>query len=715
MVVEALLVALVLVVAVLMAVDLARTPSEMPLGQAGGQGHGTGRDLIQAPGDIGTGEADPEPAGSRMGVAAPEAARFPDRQRSRTGPTPGQGSHGPLRNWTVRSRLLLLAVIPTVTTIAFGIVLVTSSLRRVSTDPLTGSVSHGTIGSALVYGAVVIIVVLLALLLTSVVARSIVEPLRKLQDGALEMTEVLPDAVRRISETDGEGVPFTVRPIGVDSQDEIGVVARAFDQVSEEALRLAANESALRGNVSAIFVNLSRRSQSLVERQISLIDDLEQGEQDAERLANLFKMDHLATRMRRNSENLLVLAGHELFSRGNQPVALVDVIRAAVSEIEEYERVRLDVQQGIMVDGPAVNDVVHTVAELAENATSLSAAGTDVRISGHLLSSGGALIDITDQGVGMSAHELERANWQLENPPLVDVDVSRRMGLFVVGRLAQRYGIRVRLRPAPNGGVTAMVWLPDELIAHESPAAQPRLGGLGAAGTGSLGAEPLWPRGASGMDGNGRRTEQEVIEARAPRFAPLRADGPDEPVNPRQIPSPDPAAAADGEAGIARRETATLGGEALTGTEESSGYGGVIVPPAQGGGEQRLPVFEAVESDWFRRVHKRFGLSATTAEANDGWVSPADDGWRAAETVASPSSSGVTDAGLPKRIPQANLVPGAVTGAPPVDASTRTRPAGDPRSPAATRERFASFQRGVTEGRAAADPGADPGGEDERS
>ena len=773
MVVEALLVALVLMVAVLMAVDLARTPSETPLRQAGGQGHNAGRDFVRAPGGTGTGEAWAEPAGSRMTTAPPEAAPFrrrPDdisapaagRQRSRTGPAPGQGSRSQLKNWPVRSRLLLLAVIPALTTVAFGIVLVTSSLRRASVHSFTGSVSHGAIVSALVYGTVVVIVVLLALLLTSVVARSIVEPLHRLQDGALEMTEVLPDAVRRISETDGEGVPLNVRPIGVDSRDEIGVVAHAFDQVSEEALRLAAEEAALRGNVSAIFVNLSRRSQSLVERQISLIDGLEQGEQDAERLANLFKMDHLATRMRRNSENLLVLAGHELLSRGNQPVALVDVIRAALSEIEEYERVGLDVQQGLLVSGPAVNDVVHTVAELAENATSLSAAGTDVKISGHLLTSGGALIDITDQGVGMSAHEMERANWQLDNPPLVDVNVSRRMGLFVVGRLAQRHGIRVRLRPAPNGGVTALVWLPDELVANEGTAGQSRLGGLRAAGPGSPEANPHWPRRASGMDPDGRRTAQEVTAARSPRFAPLRTDGPDAPVDPRRIAGPDSAATAYGEAAIAGRETATMGGEAaadltrgaggtasLHGTglpvaggiddappagaspagaspagaspaasapfssETSSAHSSVIVPPAEGAEGQRLPVFEAVESDWFRRVHKRFGLSASAAEANDGWASPADDGWRAAETVASPSSSGVTEAGLPKRVPQANLVPGTVTGPQPTAASTN--PAGPPRSAITTRERLASFQRGITQGRAAASPAEDPGGEDESS
>ena len=272
-----------------------------------------------------------------------------------------------------------------------------------------------------------------------------------------------------------------VTPIDVDSTDEIGEVARAFDQVHREAVRLAANEAALRGNINAMFVNLSRRSQTLVERQIRLIDDLEQGEQDSERLANLFQMDHLATRMRRNSENLLVLAGHELSRRWSEPVALVNVLRAAVSEIEHYERVIPDMQPGISVRGQAVNDVVHLLSELAENATTFSPAETLVHVSGYSLNSGGVLLDITDQGVGMGAEEMAHANWRLDNPPVVDVAVSRRMGLFVVARLAARHGIHVRLRPASKGGLTALVWLPDEVVTRETPASLVDLRPMGAA------------------------------------------------------------------------------------------------------------------------------------------------------------------------------------------------------------------------------------------
>src|SRR4029077_9157483 len=323
--------------------------------------------------------------------------------------------------------------------------------------------------TAIITGLVILFVLALALFFTVVVARSMVRPLRRLRAGALEVAGVrLPETVRRMSEGEGEGPSSDIEPIEVDSTDEIGEVARAFDQVHREAVRLASNEAALRGNVNAMFVNLSRRSQSLVERQIRLIDDLEQGEQDPERLGNLFQMDPLATRMRRNSENLLVLAGHELSRQRAEPVALVDVLRAAVSEIEQYERVVPNIQPGISVRGQAVNDVVHLLSELAENATTFSPADTPVNVSGHLLNSGGALLDITDRGVGMDADEMAHANWRLDNPPVVDVAVSRRMGLFVVARLASRHGIRVRLRPGSVGGLTALVWLPDEVITREA-------------------------------------------------------------------------------------------------------------------------------------------------------------------------------------------------------------------------------------------------------
>ncbi len=416
--------------------------------------------------------------------------------------------------------------------------------------------------TAIVVGAAVLLVLALSLFLTVIIGRSMVRPLRRLRAGALEVAGVrLPEMVRRMSEADGGG-SFEVAPIDVDSSDEIGEVARAFDQVHREALRLAANEAALRGNVNAMFVNLSRRSQSLVERQIRLIDDLEQGEQDPERLSNLFQMDHLATRMRRNSENLLVLAGHEASRRWNQPVALVDVLRAAVSEIEQYERVSMNVQPGISARGQAVNDVVHLVAELVENATSFSSAETPVTVSGHLLNSGGVLLDISDQGVGMGAEEMAHANWRLDNPPVVDVAVSRRMGLFVVARLAARHGIRVRLRPATTGGLTALVWLPDETVTHEgngSPAGLRRFERNGSGGPAPLDA--LSGNGSNGGEwgplGGRSAAEEAVNAARAPRFTPLHAENGDSAATagfPALTPAwDDPATAVSVRAGLGRR------------------------------------------------------------------------------------------------------------------------------------------------------------------
>ncbi|SNS79441.1 Signal transduction histidine kinase [Actinomadura meyerae] len=313
----------------------------------------------------------------------------------------------------------------------------------------------------------IIIAALLAavLLITVVMARSLVRPLRRLQVGALDVASTrLPGLVDRLRDPEAAAGGIEVEPIDIDSTDEIGQVARAFDEVHREAVRLAADEAVLRGNINAMFVNLSRRSQSLIERQLRLIEELEQSERDEEQLANLFRLDHLATRMRRNSENLLVLGGQEQVRRWNKPVPLIDVVRASLSEVEQYERVALRVQGDMAVTGPVVNDLVHLLAELVENATAFSSEHTKVTVSGQMLSGGGCMLQITDNGVGMSPEELEQANWRLANPPVIDFSAARRMGLFVVGRLAVRHGIRVELRAAQGGGLTAFVVLPDAAI-----------------------------------------------------------------------------------------------------------------------------------------------------------------------------------------------------------------------------------------------------------
>lgn len=323
---------------------------------------------------------------------------------------------------------------------------------------------------ALINTIFVIAALLFTIILGVIVARSLVRSLNTLRRSALEIAEQrLPETVRRLSEADPADIDLTVAPIGVATRDEVGQVARAFDAVHAEAVRLAAEQALLRGNVNSMFVNLSRRSQSLIQRQLALISDLENREADPDQLANLFKLDHLATRMRRNGENLLVLAGEEPGRRWTRPVPLVDVLRAAASEVEQYERVELGALPTTDIAGRAVNDLVHLLAELLENSTTFSSPHTKVRVTGHILPDGRALIEIHDNGIGLTGDDLADANQRLARPPVVDVSISRRMGLFVVGRLSTRHGIRVQLRPGDGGGTTALVMLPIELIQGDRP------------------------------------------------------------------------------------------------------------------------------------------------------------------------------------------------------------------------------------------------------
>jgi signal transduction histidine kinase len=614
---------------------------------------------------------------------------------------------------------------PAFTNAASGSVYLVSSLHAVEQGLMSsvigqsGGLRGRAITVALLEGFAVILVLALALLFTLALGRSMTRPLHQLRTGALEVAGVrLPETVRLMSGGGSGETPLEVTPIDVDSTDEIGEVARAFDQVHREAVRLAANEAALRGNINAMFVNLSRRSQTLVERQIRLIDDLEQGEQDSERLANLFQMDHLATRMRRNSENLLVLAGHELSRRWSEPVALVNVLRAAVSEIEHYERVIPDMQPGISVRGQAVNDVVHLLSELAENATTFSPAETLVHVSGYSLNSGGVLLDITDQGVGMGAEEMAHANWRLDNPPVVDVAVSRRMGLFVVARLAARHGIHVRLRPASKGGLTALVWLPDEVVTRETADSVVDLRPLGAV---SPAAGTPWMETGLAVESDDPPAVPRAARDLRPRRPAAAHPMPSLPVpsqpgpshsGPGQFAASQPAAgqpatgqSAAGDAARSRSEdtparpTPSANGTAfspgLTASGPVLGSHAVVIPPAENTGPaSRLPIFESVESDWFRRGGRPVSRTTALPEPDEAvWSSPADAGWQAAEAVRAPVFADTTEAGLPKRVPKANLVPGGA------GLAAQLLPV-QGRSASQTRQRLSSFQQGIRKARA---------------
>ena len=232
----------------------------------------------------------------------------------------------------------------------------------------------------------------------------------------------------------------------------------------------------LRKGIGDIFINLARRNQTLLDRQIEFIDQLEANEEDPDQLDNLFKLDHLATRMRRNAESLLVLAGAEPPRRRGRPVALADVVRVAIGEVEDFARISLLALDDVTVGGNVAVDLAHLLSELMENATHFSPPDTTVEIVGHR-SEDGYTLSVSDQGIGMSADQLAEANTQLARPPLVGLALSRSLGFIVIGRLASRFGVAVKLTSSPSGGVTALVTLPPELVTVDGqPMVAPRGG-----------------------------------------------------------------------------------------------------------------------------------------------------------------------------------------------------------------------------------------------
>ena len=325
---------------------------------------------------------------------------------------------------------------------------------------------------AIVATSAIVLVMLLALLLSWLIGRSMARSLRQLRAQALDVAQHrLPEAIQRLR-TLPRGETVTVdTTTRVRSSDEIGEVADAFTAVHRSAVSLAVEQAVMRRNVNSMFVNLARRSQTLVERQLQLLDQLESAETDPDQLANLFRLDHLATRMRRNDENLLVLAGSEATRRWAQPVSLSAVTLAAMAEIEQYARIRHDMPNDVFVVGHAVADIVHLLAELLENATTFSPPDTVVTVSGRPNGTAStsqpvrdATIVIEDKGIGMTESGLVEANERVSTPIAIDVAASERMGLVVVGHLADRHGAQVSIT-ANDEGVTAFVTLPTRLLA----------------------------------------------------------------------------------------------------------------------------------------------------------------------------------------------------------------------------------------------------------
>ncbi|HEV3464060.1 MAG TPA: nitrate- and nitrite sensing domain-containing protein [Actinomycetota bacterium] len=341
--------------------------------------------------------------------------------------------------------------------------------ERLSADVIATSsaVKEGADRRAWLYSLLLAAALVLAVVLTLVTARSLIRPMRRLERAAEETaTERLPGVVQRLQ--DGEQVDLAAEsapPIEVRSRDEIGHLAEAFNSVHQVAVRVAGREAALRRSVGDMFLNLARRSQSLIERQLEVIDELEDSGSDAEVRAGLGELDHLATRMRRNAENLIILSGSEPARRWRGPIDLTQVVQASIEEVKEHTRVEVLPLDPVQLAGHAAADVMHLLAELIENAVTFSAPGTKALVGGQSIPAG-YLLAIEDQGLGMTDEQLVKVNERLVKPPDVDFALAKMLGFFVVTQLASKHGIKVQLRHSWYGGITALVLLPRQLVVN---------------------------------------------------------------------------------------------------------------------------------------------------------------------------------------------------------------------------------------------------------
>lgn len=612
----------------------------------------------------------------------------------------------------------------TATTLGEMLLLVESSLTN---DLLTATAAARDVAvtATIRDASIVALLLLFTLILLVFVARSVLRPLQALRSGALDVAQRrLPALVEQLRMPDGWKRDIRPEPMPVHTVEDIGQVARAFDEVHREAVRLATEQAMMRNTVNDMFVNLSRRSQSMVERQLRIIDSLESGERDPEALGELFRLDHLATRMRRNNENLLVLADSETRQRAGGPRPVLDILRGAISEIEEYQRITIESVPDAAVQGIAVNDLVHLTAELLDNATNFSPKQAQVVLASSVQPDGNLVIEICDTGVGMSATQRKAINNRLAVPPMVDVSISRHMGLFVVARLAARHGIIVQVQPTGDaGGLTAVISVPSGLLASDekraaAPAAPAIVGGgnrpNATAKTGSLWETarnvppvPAAPspyldetsHGSRVPTGNGSLSSAPGSD---PRFAVADTST----LNASRL-----NAATNGPTRTEQMQD--LFAAAVPSGDQSTDFFSSLSPGPSSGPDpdEATPIFQEMRSAWFRQWP---GLLDTAQQGSGDahpassepelaadFGSPADEGWQAVEQLRTPVEAGITTAGLPRRRPRANLVPGA-TSRPSADSVTTGRRVNNVtplRDAERVRGNLSSYQRGTRRGR----------------
>ncbi|MGP4016543.1 sensor histidine kinase [Saccharopolyspora sp. 5N708] len=346
------------------------------------------------------------------------------------------------------------------------------STTRANASATTAAQAAAASGAVLTQAALTVVLGLLAVLLALVVSvrigRGMVIELVGLRDSAMELADRrLPQAMRRLRAGEKIDIAADV-PVVAPGEGEIGQVGEALNAVQRAALQAAAERAELLTGVSGVFVNLARRNQSLVHRQLSMLDAMERRTEDPATLEDLFRLDHLATRMRRHAEGLIIMSGAAPGRAWRHPVPLMDLVRSAVSEVEDFERVEVHRMPELSVVGSAVSDLTHLFAELVENATSFSPPGSTVLVHGEPVGTG-FVVEIEDRGLGMRSERMADANRLISDSHRLELFESDRLGLFVVSRLASRQHISVSLRRSPYGGTTAVVLLPASILTTTDP------------------------------------------------------------------------------------------------------------------------------------------------------------------------------------------------------------------------------------------------------
>ncbi|MFF5181504.1 nitrate- and nitrite sensing domain-containing protein [Micromonospora sp. NPDC000316] len=496
-------------------------------------------------------------------------------------------------------------------------------------------------------GLLGLVAVVVSVLVAVRVGRTLVRRLSGVRTAALELAEHrLPDVVTRLRRGELVDVAREAPPLEY-GDDEIGEVGRAFTKVQRTAVQAAVDEVTLRRGLNEVFLNIARRSQGLVHRQLHLLDRMERRADDPDELAELFQVDHLATRLRRHAEDLVILAGSAPGRGWRNPVAMVDLVRGAISEVEAYDRVDITAVQPAGVLGRAVGDIIHLLAELIENATAFSPPDTRVTVTGQQVANGYAL-EITDQGLGMSEAALESANTRLATSPEFDPTQSARLGLFVVARLAARHAVRVRLRPGRESGVTAVVLVPGDLVTAEPPA----------------GHDPAAAPAASGE----RRLARPVRRATVPRPSRNR-----------------PPAALPATSAAAPEPTSALAVDVP----------GAARHPGDGSGAEVTPSSDETADDLDglpRRVRRRTPTAVPRSTATDAPTPRSPEEVRRIMAALQAGTARGRATGLP---PTSAAPRGAAGSVPPVTSTAATVPA-NPAAPAAPTDR-AGADRDTTE------------------